>query len=550
MAIPAAPLPAAAVKRKSRLRLALGTGTAATVLAGAVLLGVFLYSRFHEVDEKLNDLGGGVPEARAQALLWLAQVEPQDSRRAEVTATLEPLVFDGDIQGNLDPDLLLRAYLHWANQDNVPSMIRMVETNTLPCWNSKKTGQVMSALGKLQDNRAADVLAQKLPDPQLHEQAVDALRLLGPGGENAVMDFLFDGDPDTKARAAELLVGYGARPNTVLAEARRRLLSNDPKTRSGAAAWFAENPPEGEFEKAEMARPLAGLLGDLSPQVHGLALRALKLWVNRDCLPQVVAFAERQEKAVGSDTAANNSLLIDVLAQLPDQTAATAIALQLKDPGQRTKAVQALLKLGPVATEPVLKYLDYPDANVRKEARALCRMFKVPAERQLEQTVADVASAHKPRSRAALQQLAQLRLDEASRVKVSQALNAPLLDPDTGIRREALDALRVWATPENTAALLMVFGNLSCGRDEDSARTLERVSQTLISIGPEVEGAVTPLLKSPEVALRGAACRILAEVGTDKSVPPLQAAGQAYQGIDGAYYNYTQMVIAKIEARK
>ena len=87
-----------------------------------------------------------------------------------------------------------------------------------------------------------------------------------------------------------------------------------------------------------MAGPLAGLLGDLSPGVNGLALRGLKLWATKDCLPQVVEFARRQEKSgANKEAAANNSVLLDVLAQFPDETAAEAIALRLKDPGSAAR---------------------------------------------------------------------------------------------------------------------------------------------------------------------------------------------------------------------
>jgi hypothetical protein len=521
---------------------------AAAALAAGVLLAVLIYGRLFEVGRKLDDLGGDAPDARAQALLWLAQAEPQDASRAQVTAALEPLILEGDARGDLDPGLVLRAYLHWADQDNLPAMIRMVQSHSLPSWGSPMTGQVMAALGRLQDARAADALARKLPDPQLHDQAADALRLLGPQAEGAVLGYLFDGDPGTRRRAGDLLAGYGTRPQTVIEAARGRLLSNDPEARRGAAAWLAENPPGDGAARGEVAGALAGLLGDFSPPENGPALRALTLWATRDSLPQVVAFARRQEQAGGSD-AATNALLIDVLARFPDASAAEALAVRLKDPGQRARAAQVLLKLGPVAAGPVLEYLDHPDADVRKEARALCRTLGVPAERQLEQVLADVADAHKPRSKAALQQLARLRPEEADRVKVSRALNAPLLDPDAGVRGAALEAVRVWATRENTAALVKLLGALCGRRDDDSARTADRVTQALIGIGPGVEGAVIPLLRSPEVPLRGEACRILAEVGTVESVRPLQDAGQAFLPVDAAFYDYTQLAIAKIATR-
>ncbi len=536
---------------KKWVRRATGAGIAAAVLAGGIVLAVVLYGRNHVVEQKLQDLGGDVPAARSAALLWLAEADTQTPRRAQVTATLEPLVFEGDVRETLDPDLVLRAYLHWANQDNVPSLIRMVEKQTIPAWNSHKTELVMDTLGRLQDPRAADVLARKLHDPQLHDQAVDSLKLLGPCAENAVLDCLFADDQATQQRAGELLATYGTKPSVVIAEARRRLQSNDPEDRRSAAAWFATNAPEDEDDKNEIGRSLAAMLGDLSPELNGLALQGLKLWATKDCLPQVVEFAGRQQKAGnGKTAAANNAILIDVLAQFPEETAAEAIALQLKDPEQRGKAAQALLKFGPVAAGSVLQYLDHPDEGVRKEARNLCRVLKVSADRQLEQTLADAADTSKARSRIALQSLAQLRPDDTARVKVSRSLNAPLLDPDPAVRAYALDAVRVWATLENTTTLLKLLGNMRMGKMEGNDHDGERIVQALISIGPEVQKEVVPLLKSPDGLLRRQSCWILSEVGTSESLQPLEDAGKAFLTVDNEFYEQTQRAIAKIMARK
>ena len=53
----------------------------------------------------------------------------------------------------------------------------------------------MQALGKLQDERASAVLARHLRDPELHDDAVAALRALGPKAHTEVMPYAFDGDP-------------------------------------------------------------------------------------------------------------------------------------------------------------------------------------------------------------------------------------------------------------------------------------------------------------------------------------------------------------------
>jgi hypothetical protein len=554
MTVPApAPLTATPVGTgwKRRLRIALGALVAVALVAGGVALAAFLYVRAHQVDRALNDLADGTPDARAAALLCLAEADPQDAQRARVTAALEPPLFEGDVRGNLDPDLLLRAYLHWAGPDNVPALIRMVDNPVLPAWSQKKTAQVMASLGKLKDKRAADALAARLTDPQLRDQAADALTVLGPGAQGAVLDYLYAGDPAVSQRAADLLAGYGTPRSGVIAEALRRLTSNDPEARRGAAAWFADPPPENDAERADVAGPLAALLADLSPRVNGVALRALKVWETKDTLPAVVEFARRQEKAgADKEAAANNSAMIDLLARFPDATAAEAVALRLKDPALRGKASQALVQMGPAATGSVLKYLDHPDADVRKEARSLGRLLNVPADRLRDQALADVADSSKPRARAALQYLAGLRPDEASRARVAKALNAPLLDPDATLRDGALDAVRVWATPDNAAALLKLLGALPPVGTADDARTAERVALAITAIGPGAEDAVVPLLKSPNGLVRRVACDILGEVGTSKSVAPLESAGQAYLTLDAGFYERTQAAVAKVTARQ
>jgi hypothetical protein len=511
---------------------------------------VVLMTAPDEVGQNLNDLKTGTPELRVHALACLADADLQDADRAQVAATLEPLLLDSALHPYLNRDLVLRLYLRCAGHNNVPAMIRLVANPPPQSWPPKNTGSVIETLGKLRDRRAIPALAQKLPDPLLHDQAIYALKLMGPIAASSVLEYLFDDDPATRLRASELLDAYGTRPWTIAAEALRRLKSNQPDAQRGAAAWCAENPPEDETQKAEGAVQLAKLLDDLSPKVDALALRALKLWATRDCLPQLTEFARRQEKAAASpEAAACKPVLIDVLAQFPDETAAEAIALQLKDPAQRDKAVQALLKLGPVATGAVLPYLDHPDSAVQKEARSLARLLNISADRQLDQTLADVADSKRPRCRIALQSLARLRPDDANRAKVARALNGPLLDADPAIRDEALNAVQVWVSKENIDALVKNFGNLPGGGRARDGRAIEAVTKLLIALGPEVEAKVIPLLSSPDGVVRSQACRILGDVGTLKSVEPLQQAGRLY-GLDVNFFSLTQFAIQRITARK
>jgi HEAT repeat protein len=522
-----------------------------------------------EVDQKLADLKNGDPEARAQALLWLTQADPEDPGRDKVTAALEPALFDGDAGGVLDPELLLRAYLQWAGRDNVSTLVRMVENPTLPAWGPRKAGMVIETLGKLRDKRAIEAIAERLPDPVLHDQAVNALKLIGRPAEKYVLDYLFDQDAGARLRAGRLLENYSTRPETIAGEALARLMSSEPDVRRGAAAWFGENPPENEKERAAVAKQLTLLLDDLSPQVDAQALRALKLWATPECLPPLLAFSRREQKAGAGDP-----VLIDVLARFRDAKAAQAIAFQLKNASQRGKVVQALLKLGPVAAPAVLGYINHPDPGVQKEARSLGRLLKIPAGRLLEQTLADLADTRAPRSRAALQYLARLRPDPASRDKVAQALNAPLFDPNPAVRADALNAVAVWGTKENTGTLLKVLGDLSGARpgqvpriiavlaslhDPGAAPVLAQrltdfrardvVARALAAMGPAAEDAVSPFLRSSDEGAQMAACWILGEIGTQKSLPPLKDAMDS-SGWNSPFIKEALVASQKIQARK
>ena len=108
----------------------------------------------------------------------------------------------------------------------------------------------------------------------------------------------------------------------------------------------------------------------------------------------------------------------------------------------------------------------------------------------------------------------------------------------------------MWATPENAATLLKLLGDMPAARTEADARTTDRVAQAVVAIGPGVEDAVIPLLKSPDGLVRREACGILGDVGTNKSVQPLEAAGQGYLTIDVGFYRLTQLAVAKIVARQ
>jgi hypothetical protein len=446
----------------------------------------------------------------------------------------------------------------------------MVQNPPLTGWSPQKTALVMDALGKLHDERAGAALAGKLCDLALHDQAISALRLLGAKAEPAVLEYVFSDDPGTRQRASQLLADYGTKSKTIAAEARNRLRSKQPEVQYSAVVWFVDNAPTDEASKAEVAKLLGKLLDDISPAVGRQVLQALKHWATKDSLPPLLEYARREQKEP-----AGNQLLIEVLAQFPTESAAEAVALQLPNTHTRAKAAQALLKLGPVATKAVLEYIDHPDAAVHKEARSLSRLLKIPADRLLEQILVDVADSRVSRSRTALEHLASLRADELSRMKVSRALNASLLDANPALSDIALNAVAVWGSKENTDTLLKMLGNFDksatprnvyvieiLGGLKDSraapelvkglaqAQVRPAVVKALKTLGPAAEEVVIPFVQSVDREIRLAACLILRDIGTGKSVEPLQIAYKMYGNVDGPFAQEVVVALQMIAARK
>jgi HEAT repeat protein len=248
--------------------------------------------------------------------------------------------------------------------------------------------------------------------------------------------------------------------------------------------------------------------------------------------------------------------------------------VQLANPKGRDKAYDALVTFGPVAEKAALQYINHPDEAAQKKARSLCRLLKVPADHLLAQTLTDIADTRGGRVRTALVNLAHMRVDEANRAKVSEALNASLLDPNVGIREDAVLAVKTWGTPQNTDALLKVFADFQASgkgsyilvidtlatlKDPKAAPALaqglthaserEAVAKALFAIGSPAEDAVIPFLQNIDRDARLESCQILAEIGTSKSVQPLQNAIVNY-GQDRVFFAEANLAIQKIAARK
>ncbi len=134
---------------------------------------------------------------------------------------------------------------------------------------------------------------------------------------------------------------------------------------------------------------------------------------------------------------------------------------------------------------------------------------KVSGDSQLDKLLFDLEDPGK--SQGAANKLAGMKPDEHQAEVAARLAKLTTADTNNFVRKAAIKALGVWATPMEVPALVRCFGDFGA-RSEAAA--------ALRTVGPEAEDAVLPLLKRREVVQD--AIGVLKDIGTQKSVPDLQ----------------------------
>ncbi len=137
--------------------------------------------------------------------------------------------------------------------------------------------------------------------------------------------------------------------------------------------------------------------------------------------------------------------------------------------------------------------------------------------------------------------------DTSLRRYVSATLSRNLDEPDATLKVETIRALGSWATAQDLSQILNVLKGRDAVLRTEAIRALANrgdprgsraiagifpvdraeAGRALIEMGPPAESATLALLRDVDESIRIDACRILAEIGTDHSLPALtQVAAQ------------------------
>jgi HEAT repeat protein len=163
-----------------------------------------------ELDKILADLRSDKGFAHREAAKRLTQVVPVQARRAEVSFTLEPLLFHNS---SFDQEAVAHALGVWGTAESVAPLIKVLD-DKFPTVR----GAAMDALVALHDDRAIDPIARRLPDHADRSRARHSLEMFGPAAEKAVVPYLSDKDKGLRIEACHILQNIGSRDSTAALE--------------------------------------------------------------------------------------------------------------------------------------------------------------------------------------------------------------------------------------------------------------------------------------------------------------------------------------------
>jgi S1-C subfamily serine protease len=155
-----------------------------------------------ELDRAIKDLAVVDGHTRRRAADLLAAAEPKE-RKAEVVKALQPLLNDSDL---FLRGAVVKALGKWGGKDSVPLLLPLLKDGqALVRW------AVFDVLTPLKDERCAEAVADRLPEPSDRLKAEQVLRGVGPPAEKAVLKHLENADWGLRVAVCRILKEIGTK---------------------------------------------------------------------------------------------------------------------------------------------------------------------------------------------------------------------------------------------------------------------------------------------------------------------------------------------------
>ena len=303
------------------------------------------------VDIVVAKLPATAPRDQRPLLRFLAEAEVAPEKRAAVIGVLKPLLNDME-----NGEAAFQAFARWADKEQVPELIEIMRVAP----GSSRGKQCMQMLSRMGDARAAEPLAGLLSEFHISRDAKAALAALGDIAKPVVLPLYHHEDRGAREAARELLRGYKATDEEILAESIKTLGGDGVEPRRSALAYLstAKMSPEKKVAVARAARPL---LTSPEPRVRDAARDAMKILASK-------ADADFLLPLMASDDEPTRNFAADLLVQFKDARAAKPLAMLLSDAHKTYWAGNKLIEIGSAAESAVIPYLASQDPGTRRRA--------------------------------------------------------------------------------------------------------------------------------------------------------------------------------------
>jgi predicted Zn finger-like uncharacterized protein len=342
------------------------------------------------LNQALADLKGSDDATRLVILQWLGKQPFDEKFQPKVVAAVTPLLQTLDTRVRAEASTVVAV---WGGKENVPSLIKIVESKSGGFQEKDAKVKAMEALARLKDPAGAPPIAALLSDFWVHEQARQALEQMGPVAEDAVLVYLNHPETRYHQNAKDLLAAYKTEAKKMVAQSMKDLASDDAKRREFAAKSLGDAEVV-EEQKEEVSKALATiLLKEKEYHLREAALIGLEKWGTSNCVEGVAGVFIVDAKSFRGGELRKKALTI--MSRMKDPRTAAAVVTNFQDYGQRAETRQTLIDIGPGAEDAVLQMLRLQDANLVQEACVV--LSEIGTEKSLAPLKGVVTRASQPR---------------------------------------------------------------------------------------------------------------------------------------------------------
>ena len=484
-----------------------------------------------DLNAAIRDLSGNDINRHTVALNWLKTQNVASAQRNAVATALMGMMNRTSSENKVSAVTLLDK---WGDPSLAPQIAESLR------YRDEATPQKLDLLAKYKDMSTAVKIAEVLEDSQHGAKAKETLKKMGPETAGAVAEHLGSGNGNARNYAKELLKEFNVDFNAALVKLQIERLKGDSSKQREAAVELAVLEVDPKQQPA-IVQLLNETLNGKDTFLARDVLAALLVWGDKSTMEPLVR-AMRAERVSGFDF----PKAFKLIEKFGGETEIPILIEHIKDynePGDA--ATNALIKIGPACQDEVVGYFNSDERNAQINARRILTAFEGNGKLIVGQCVKDLKTGKDRVAQNAVKWLAECDVIEDQRAEVTTALAAFMQGGNVFVNREASQALSRWASAEQKDLLLTMLED----KDEEVwtsayVRLLElqaidelkqptgvmladffrrrKVSELLRKAGPTAEPLAIAMLDHSEEDALVEACGILAVIGGEASLKPLE----------------------------